>query len=146
MAFSVFEMLHAMSQNVNPRFADMLVGTIADERRHVGFGENRIGSLIREHPERKPEVEGMQKEMSYYMLATFADAFRGNPMAAEVDRIEREAAAAGSMPERRAVYHGIDLAHMTPEAMEEVLADTVLKEFKLRLDRVGIEYQTPVRP
>ena len=30
--------------------------------------------------------------------------------------------------------------------MEAVLADTVLKEFKLRLERIGIEYQTPARP
>jgi len=35
---------------------------------------------------------------------------------------------------------------MEPEQMEEVLADTVLKEFKVRLGRIGIEYQTPVRP
>ncbi len=27
-----------------------------------------------------------------------------------------------------------------------MLADTVLKEFKTRLGRIGIEYQTPVRP
>jgi hypothetical protein len=35
---------------------------------------------------------------------------------------------------------------MDPEAMEQVLAETVLKEFKIRLGRIGIEYQTPVRP
>ena len=58
MAFSVFEMLQATSAG-NPKFANTLAGTIADERRHVGFGENRIGSLIREHPEKKAEVEAM---------------------------------------------------------------------------------------
>ena len=142
MAFTVFEMLHEGSQKLNPKFAHTLSGTIADERRHVGFGENRIGSLIREHPEKKPEIERMQKEMSYYMLATFADSFRNNPMAAEIDRIE--AAAGGG--ERHAAYQGVDLAQMTPEEMEDVLADTVLKEFKLRLGRIGIEYQTPSRP
>ncbi len=141
MAFSVFEMLHAMSKQMNPRFADILSGTIADERRHVGFGENRIGSLIRENPERKPEIEQMQKDMSYYMLATFADSFRNNAMYDEVEKIENEA-----MGERHAVYQGVDLATMTPEEMEHVLADTVLKEFKLRLGRIGIEYQTPNRP
>jgi len=72
------------------------------------------------------------------MLATFADAFRGNPAAAEMDQLGR-----GNM---HAEWHGVDLATMTPEAMENVLADTVLKDFKMRLGRIGIDYQTPVRP
>ncbi len=38
----------------------------------------------------------MQKQMSYYMLATFADAFRRNPMKVEMDRIEAEAAQQGA--------------------------------------------------
>ena len=142
MAFSVFEMLHALNGAMNPKFAHTLSGTIADERRHVGFGENRIGSLIKEHPEKKPEIERMQKEMSYFMLATFADAFRNNPARAEYKRLEEEMQRSG----RRADYQGVDLATMEPEQMEEVLADTVLKEFKVRLGRIGIEYQTPVRP
>jgi hypothetical protein len=141
MAFSVFEMLHALNQEMNPKFAHTLSGTIADERRHVGFGENRIGSLIKQYPERKRDVERMQKEMSYYMLATFADAFRNNRAAAEFRRIEEEAGG-----EHHSRWQGVDLAVMEPEAMEAVLADTVLKEFKTRLTRIGIEYQTPVRP
>ena len=141
MAFSVFEMMQALSRDLNPKFAHTLSGTIADERRHVGFGENRIGSLIREHPEKKPEIERMQRDMSYYMLATFADSFRGNPMAAEMDRIEAQAGGA-----RHATYQGVDLAQMAPEEMERLLADTVLKEFKVRLGRIGLEYQTPARP
>ena len=141
MAFSVFEMLRALNQDINPKFAQTLTGTIADERRHVGFGENRIGSLIAEHPEKKAAVERLQKEMSYYMLATFADAFRNNAAAAEFKRLEH---AGGNGHSAR--WHGVDLAEMEPEAMEEVLADTVLKEFKVRLGRIGLEYQTPVRP
>lgn len=137
MAFTVFEMMHALNQSMNPTFAHTLSGTIADERRHVGFGENRIGSLIKEHPERKAEIERMQKDMSYYMLATFADAFRNNPPQAEFEQLERNT---------HAQWQGVDLAEMPPEKMEEVLADTVLKEFKTRLGRIGIEYQTPVRP
>jgi rubrerythrin len=140
MAFHVFEMLKAANDELNPKFAHTLSGTIADERRHVGFGENRIGSLIREHPERKPEVERMQKEMSYYMLATFADSFRDAPAQEEMDRL-RGRADGGS-----AVWQGVKLGELGPEEMEAVLADTVLKEFKLRLERVGIEYQTPARP
>ena len=138
MAFSVFEMMYAMNAELNPKFAHTLAGTIADERRHVGFGENRIGSLIREYPEKKPEIERMQKEMTYHMLATFADAFRDNPTTAEMERIGRDRG--------HAEYQGADLGVMAPEEMEGVLADTVLKEFKTRLGRIGIEYQTPTRP
>jgi hypothetical protein len=138
MAFSVFEMMYAMNQEMNPKFAHTLSGTIADERRHVGFGENRIGSLIREHPEKKPEVERMQKDMSYFMLATFADAFKQTQALAELERIGQEPA--------HADYQGIDLGVASPKEMEAVLADTVLKEFKTRLGRIGVEYQTPARP
>jgi hypothetical protein len=66
MAFSVFELLHASMKVGNPKFAHTLSGTIADERRHVGFGENRIGSLIRDYPERKPEVQQMQKDVALH--------------------------------------------------------------------------------
>jgi len=138
MAFSVFEMMQALNQEMNPKFAHTLSGTIADERRHVGFGENRIGSLIKQHPEKKAAVERMQKEMSYYMLATFADAFRNNRAAAELDHLGQKLA--------HAQYQGADLGTLSPEEMEHVLADTVLKEFKTRLGRIGLEYQTPTRP
>jgi hypothetical protein len=138
MAFSVFEMMHAMNSQMNPKFAHTLSGTIADERRHVGFGENRIGSLLREYPERKDEIERMQRDMSYFMLATFADSFRGNETAAELDRIGHE--------RTHASYQGADLGVMSPEDMEGLLADTVLKEFKTRLGRIGLEYQSPPRP
>jgi len=138
MAFSVFEMMYAMNEPLNPKFAHTLAGTIADERRHVGFGENRIGSLIKQHPEKKAEVERMQKEMSYYMLATFADAFRNNRAAQEFDKLGR--------PDTGAEWHGAKLVGMPPEEMEVLLADTVLAEFKTRLGRIGLQYQTPLRP
>ena len=43
-------------------------------------------------------------------------------------------------------FHGTNLAQASPEEMEAVLSDTVLKEFKVRLGRIGIEYQTPAVP
>ena len=143
MAFTVFEMLHQGSQALNPKFAQTLSGTIADERRHVGFGENRIGSLIRQHPEKKPEIEKMQKEMSWYMLATFADSFRNQPAREELRRARQ---LAGEASPGSAEWQGADLSRLEPEEMEALLADTVLKEFKTRLGRIGIEYQTPDRP
>jgi rubrerythrin len=142
MAFSVFEMMRAMAAPTNPKFAHTLSGTIADERRHVGFGENTIGELIRQHPERKFDIEKMQRDMSYHMLATFAEAFRGNPMPAEMRRVEAEMGVSA----QHARWNGTDLANMESEEMERVLADSVLKEFKTRLGRIGLHYQTPARP
>jgi len=141
MAFSVFEMLRSGVEKVNPKFANTLSGTIADERRHVGFGENRIGSLITEHQEKKPAIEEMQKEMSYYMLATFADRFRDNRVLAERDRMREK-----TDGDTGGTWQGKNLAALSPEEMEALLADTVLKEFKVRLERIGLEYQTPDRP
>jgi hypothetical protein len=138
MAFSVFEMMYAMNKDVNPKFAHTLSGTIADERRHVGFGENRIGALITEHPEKRAEIQRMQKDMSYFMLATFADAFRQTQAPAELERLGIE--------RQHADYQGADLGVLAPEEMEHLLADTVLKEFRTRLGRIGIEYQTPTLP
>jgi hypothetical protein len=143
MAFSVFEMMYAGNVDANPKFANTLSGTIADERRHVGFGENRIGSLLLEQPEKKPEIEKMQKEMTYHMLATFADRFRGQ---AEAMEETRKIAKAAGAEQKSQVWHGTDLASADAAQMENVLADTVLKEFKTRLGRIGLDYQTPVAP
>jgi hypothetical protein len=52
----------------------------------------------------------------------------------------------GNGAEAPAKWHGANLATATPEEMEAVLSDTVLKEFKVRLGRIGIEYQTPTAP
>ena len=43
-------------------------------------------------------------------------------------------------------YQGQDLGAMDMDQMEHVLADTVLKEFKVRLGRIGLDYQTPAAP
>ena len=147
MAFTVFELLHASTSQVNPKFAQTLSGTIADERRHVGFGENRIGSLIKEQPDRKSDIEKMQKEMTYHMLATFADSFRqADPAVAEGRRVAEEAARAAGEEAAHTKWHGTDLATADPDELEAVLSDTVLKEFKIRLGRIGIEYQSPAAP
>lgn len=147
LAFSVFEMMQAANVDLNPKFAQTLAGTIADERRHVGFGENRIGSLIKEHPEKTGEIQQMQREMTYHMLATFADRFRGqSAMMEETRRISQAASEKSGAVPKTQVWHGTNLASADPEELEAVLADTVLKEFKIRLNRIGLEYQTPPRP
>lgn len=143
MAFHVFELMHAGNAEANPKFAHTLAGTIADERRHVGFGENRIGGLIRENPDRKGDIERLQKEMSYYMLATFGAAFRDGPSPEQMNEI---LAAEGVERSREQEWHGVKLGQASPEELEAALSDTILKEFKTRLERIGIEYQTPSRP
>ncbi len=147
LAFSVFEMQHAVNKEMNPKFAHTLAGTIADERRHVGFGENRIGSLLKEEPHKKPAIEKMQKDMSYHILATFADAFRRNTKAFEEGQRmgDRQRELAGAAPGKME-WQGANLADLAPAEMEQLLAATVLKEFKIRLDRLGLEYQTPAAP
>jgi len=142
MAFHVFELMHAGNQSLNPKFGHTLSGVIADERRHVGFGENRIGSLIRENPGKKPEIQAMQRDMSYHMLATFAAAFRDTTERDEMERITRAAEARGEIA-KPAQWQGADLRALEPAEMERLLGDTVLKEFKIRLGRIGLEYQTP---
>jgi len=144
MAFNVFEMMHAANREANAKFAHTLSGTIADERRHVGFGENRIGSLIKEHPERKADVEKLQREMSYWMLATFGAQLRQGPSPEEV---KQRLAARGVAPsEGAATWQGVRLGDASPAELESALGGTILKEFKIRLERIGIEYQTPVAP
>ena len=143
MAFHVFEMMHAGNREANPKFAHTLSGTIADERRHVGFGENRIGSLIKEHPERKADVEKLQREMSYWMLATFGAQLRQGPSPEEV---RQRLAARGVAQSEGASWQGVRLGAASPAELESALGGTILKEFKIRLERIGIQYQTPVAP
>ena len=141
MAFSVFEMLQATHAETNPKFARTLSGTIADERRHVGFGENRIGELIRRYPERKADVERMQRDMSKHMLATFHVSF--SVSAAANEEVKRQMDS-GARPRTQAIYQGVDLSSVSTKEMEQVLASTVLGEFKTRLARIGLEYQSPL--
>lgn len=140
MAFSVFEMLHATAEKANPKFAHTLSGTIADERRHVGFGENRIGELIKRHPERKTDIQKMQRNMTKHMLATFHDLFEASAGAANEAR--KTTTSGAQRP--KAMYRGLNLTEASTEEMEGALADTVLKEFKTRLGRIGLEYQSPM--
>lgn len=145
MAFSVFEMLNAANRDMNPKFGKTLSGTIADERRHVGFGENYIGALIAQHPEKKSEIEAMQKDMTYYMLATFADRMRSPE--AQAERVRAQALNASDEGQgASATWQGVDLKNAPSEELEAVLSDTILGDFQARLSRMGLEYQTPARP
>ncbi len=143
MAFHVFEMMYASNVGANPKFAHTLAGTIADERRHVGFGENRIGTLIQQHPDRKGDIEKLQKEMSYHMLATFGSQLREGPSPEEMaEHLAKE----GIETTEGGEWQGVKLGSASPEELEEALGGSILKEFQIRLERIGIEYQTPAAP
>jgi hypothetical protein len=43
-------------------------------------------------------------------------------------------------------WQGVKLGEASPEELEAALGGTILKEFKIRLERIGIAYQTPVAP
>jgi 1,2-phenylacetyl-CoA epoxidase catalytic subunit len=144
MAFAVFEMLHSANREANPKFGRTLGGTIADERRHVGFGENSIGGLIQQHPEAKADVEKMQKEMSYYMLATFSQQINSSEARAEQAEARKLRDARGDSSSAK--WQGLDMATAAPDELESALSETILSAFKVRLGRMGLEYQTPQRP
>jgi hypothetical protein len=139
MAFSVFELLHALAVTGNPKFARTLAGTIADERRHVGFGEHRIAALLRDEPSRKAGIERMQRGMTEHMLAAFDDIV---PLVTARGRTASDAAA-GSAAAQAALFRGVDLQRANAGEMQNVLADTVLGEFSKRLQRIGLEFQAP---
>jgi hypothetical protein len=45
-----------------------------------------------------------------------------------------------------ATWQGVDLSQAEPEEIESVLSDTILKDFRARLGRIGLEYQSPDKP
>jgi rubrerythrin len=147
MAVHVFEMMQAANEVLNPKLAHTLAGAIADERRHVSFGETRIGSLIREHPEKKSEIERMQREMSHYMLAAFTDILRDAPRPEKLVQMRRQVTwEAGGVAQPAPTWQGAPIEALEPSKVGELLASAVLKEFKRLLERIGIEYQTPSVP
>jgi hypothetical protein len=85
--------------------------------------------------------------MTFHMLATFSSQFASSGAAVtEGRKLMQKAGSAGLVTEAPRKWHGADLSTATPEEMEAVLSETVLKEFKVRLGRIGIEYQTPLAP
>jgi hypothetical protein len=143
MVFHAFELMYAVNERLNPKFAHTLSGTIVDERRHVEFGETRLRALVGEHPEKKAEIERLQKEMSHYMLAAFADAFQERPGLQELHRAVERRWADSEIDRQEAEWQGTSLEDLSPDEMEKLLANTVLRGFKRRLERVGIDYQSP---
>ncbi len=135
--YSVFGLLRAMSSRINPKLAHMLSGAMSDERRHVAFGEATLGALIKQHPEKRASISKMAAGMSGYILETFAAAFRHSHL---LDELRRGLTAPG-MAALRSKWRGVALDRLDSSELESLLSDTVQKEFKTRLERIGIDYE-----
>ena len=64
------------------------------------------------------------------------------------DRVARSGACSRTAAGERAEseWQGVKLGELDPGEIEALLGDTVLAEFKKRLERIGLEYQSPERP
>jgi hypothetical protein len=145
LATHVLDLLHAANDGVNPKFAYTVGGVLADEGRHAAFGEHRVRELLAERPDRKPELARLQRELVAAVLATFANAFAALPRGAERMRLRQELRRRmGSAASRRASWHGRDLDALEPEEVERVLVETVLRDWRRRVERLGLAYQAPV--
>lgn len=139
LAFSVFEFSRAMSQFTDPVGEQVLCGVIADERRHVGFGENHLAKLVMRYPESKKKIELAQRELTGYMFQSFQSMLKlfGKVM----DRtIGEYSEVLGDFEP----YPGIKLARSSAQELMDAMWSKMEAEFKARLGRIGVEYQEPV--
>ena len=72
MEFTVFRH-HA--QTADPVTRQVLTGVIADERRHLGFGENDLGRRLLGHDETRERLAGTRAELDGLVLASFDATF-----------------------------------------------------------------------
>lgn len=68
MEFSVFSH-HA--NTTDPITREILLGIIKDERRHMGFGENNLGRLLKKSTTLMPRLRNIQQELNPLVLEVF---------------------------------------------------------------------------
>lgn len=137
LAFSTFEFSLLTARFVDPVGAQVLEGVIKDERRHVGFGENRLRSIAREFPEKRSKLQKLQREMSHYVVETFRSIFKEMAPMIERSREKYKGQFKGIK------FMGYDMATTDPLVISEAIIEQILTEFKTRLERLGLEYQDP---
>ncbi|MEW6775644.1 MAG: ferritin-like domain-containing protein, partial [Bdellovibrionota bacterium] len=132
MAFSVFEFSRMQAQFMDPVGAQVLEGVIADERRHVGFGENRLGKLVKQFPEKRKDIQDTIKGMTHYMVETFRGVLKANAtvMREQMKRFSH-------LFENVEFIPGKKLLDTTPEDQFEYLLGRIKNEHKKRLERLG---------
>ena len=91
-----------------------------------------------------------QEEIASLLLARFhRDQGRSESAAKHFEsagRLVEAARAEGGEVAPPAEFHGAAIEGLEPEQLEGLLADSVLNEFKTRLGRIGLDYQTPSVP
>jgi hypothetical protein len=60
----------------DPVTAQVLEGVVADERRHLGFGENDLGRRLAHHPEDRRRLAGVCAELDPLVLRSFDGTYR----------------------------------------------------------------------
>lgn len=70
MEFSVFGM-HA--RRADPVTREVLEGIVADERRHIGFGETELGRLLRRSPHTRARLTEVKRELDRLVLDSFEE-------------------------------------------------------------------------
>lgn len=82
-----FAAFHSHMQTSDPRTAEMLLGVLKDERRHMGFGENDLGRHLAQSPHARTRLNEIKKELDALVLATFEDSLRalGTPASERPD-------------------------------------------------------------
>ena len=55
----------------DPVTQQVLQGVVADERRHLGFGENDLGPRLADHPDMKRRLAAIRSELDPLVLASF---------------------------------------------------------------------------
>jgi len=98
-------------------------------------------ALISQHPEQKTDIEAMQKEMSYFMLATFADVFSDSGESMEESRNVAADAAAARDEEPAARSSGVmadaGQQEVEPHALDESSFYRKVQSFEFWFEAVG---------
>jgi hypothetical protein len=135
---ATYELLQVFVSPLEPAFAEALAGILDDERRHTGFADSVVATLVVRGPERKLDLDRMQREIGGLMLKTFDAAFRDNPMADELRRVLR-----GRNGRAVATFAGIDPIGSDPIAVAAALERLIVKRMRHRFRRLGIGYRAP---
>ncbi len=67
----------------DPVTAQVLHGVVADERRHLGFGENDLGRRLARHPEHRARLTEVRAELDPLVLRSFEEAYRALGLGAD---------------------------------------------------------------
>jgi hypothetical protein len=138
---ATYELLQVFVGPLEPAFAAVVGGILDDEKRHTGFADSVVEALLVRRPERKLELDRMQREIGGLMLKTFDAAFRDNPMADELRRVVLSRDGAST-----ATFAGIDPIGSDPVEVAAVLERVIVGRMRGRFKRLRIGYHAPAGP